>query len=343
MKFNKEIREKRQKLFNIHNRFELIPYKFDGVDKKVYSNFNFSIFTDDYCNADCKFCVAQLRFENKGQMYKKFKIENDEEYFKRLDKVLAYIRPLNPTISITGGEPTISNRIVGILKLVKKYNFRKKCITTNGSGLLRKVDGKTILDWLIWAEFNHLNISRTHWSTLLNQTIMSFESKYDNLTTEKLRNIIKYARENNLRPRMSCLLLKDGVGSIEAVKDYLTFANDVECDNVIFRETMDFDENNIINNVKKNYCNKNKIRLNDLWKEIDKDDCFKPVLQNLGYYYYVEVYDYKGICTVTESADLKQLDKEKSKHEDIVYEMIFHPNGNLNGSWVDNEDILLKY
>lgn len=24
-------------------------------------------------------------------------------------------------------------------------------------------------------------------------------------------------------------------------------------------------------------------------------------------------------------------------------EMIFHPNGNLNGSWVDDEDILLAY
>ena len=26
-----------------------------------------------------------------------------------------------------------------------------------------------------------------------------------------------------------------------------------------------------------------------------------------------------------------------------VAEMIFHPNGNLNGSWVDNEDVLLQY
>lgn len=38
-----------------------------------------------------------------------------------------------------------------------------------------------------------------------------------------------------------------------------------------------------------------------------------------------------------------QLYKEKEKHKDIVYEMVFHPNGNLNGSWVDNEEILLPY
>lgn len=29
--------------------------------------------------------------------------------------------------------------------------------------------------------------------------------------------------------------------------------------------------------------------------------------------------------------------------KNIIFEMIFHPNGNLNGSWVDNEDILLAY
>lgn len=343
MKFNKEIREKRQELFNIHDRFKLIPYEFNGIEKRVYSNFNFSIFIDDYCNADCKFCVAQLRFENKGQMYKKFKIENDEEYFKRLDEVLSYIRPLNPTISITGGEPTISSRLVGILKLIKKYNFRKKCITTNGSGLLREVDGKTILDWLIWSGFDHLNISRTHWDIATNQNIMSFENKCDNLNNEKLHKIIKYAKKNNLRPRMSCLLLKDGVGDINKIHNYLKYASKLECDNVIFRETMDFNEKEIINDIKKDYCNKNKVRLNDIWKDIDKDFEFKPVLQNLGYYYYVEVYDYNGICMVTESADLKQLDKEKERNKDIVYEMIFHPNGNLNGSWVDTEDILLKY
>lgn len=36
-------------------------------------------------------------------------------------------------------------------------------------------------------------------------------------------------------------------------------------------------------------------------------------------------------------------DEEKSKSPETVFEMVFHPNGNLNGGWVDNEDILLGY
>jgi hypothetical protein len=45
----------------------------------------------------------------------------------------------------------------------------------------------------------------------------------------------------------------------------------------------------------------------------------------------------------SEGANLVKQYDEKEKHKDIVYEMVLHPNGNLNGSWVDNEDILNKY
>lgn len=59
-----------------------------------------------------------------------------------------------------------------------------------------------------------------------------------------------------------------------------------------------------------------------------------------------EVKIYKGkeyIAMVSESANLVKLYEQKQIANDVVFEMIFHPNGNLNGSWVDNEDILLAY
>lgn len=47
---------------------------------------------------------------------------------------------------------------------------------------------------------------------------------------------------------------------------------------------------------------------------------------------------------VSESANLVKLYEQKQIANDVVFEMIFHPNGNLNGSWVDNEDIFVdKY
>lgn len=57
----------------------------------------------------------------------------------------------------------------------------------------------------------------------------------------------------------------------------------------------------------------------------------------------MDVPKYQGIDMVSESANLVKLYEQKQIANDVVFEMIFHPNGNLNGSWVDNEDILLAY
>ena len=94
------IREKRQELYNIED-YSLMPFNFNGIDKQIYSNVNLSIFVDDYCNADCKFCVAQLRFENRNQTFKKDKIKNDAEYFKRIDEILENNSPTeNPVLPL---------------------------------------------------------------------------------------------------------------------------------------------------------------------------------------------------------------------------------------------------
>ena len=334
------IREKRQECFNV-NDYSFNNFNFEGKEKRVYSNVNLSIFTDDYCNANCKFCVAQLRFENKGQMYKKGRIASDEEYFKRLDEVLEKIRPLNPSISITGGEPTKSHRLIPILELIEKYGYRKRTLTTNGSGLFDIVNGKPIIQHITDNHFQHLNISKAHFDEEINKKIMQYETGYT--SNEDIARIAAFSKANNLRPRLSCLLLKEGISSKDDILQYLDFYQKLGIDNVIFRESMDYDENAMSNHLKMQYLKENKIKLNDVWKEIDKDDRFKPIRQLLGYYYYVEVYKYQNIDMVSESANLVKLYEQKQIAEDVVFEMIFHPNGNLNGSWVDNEDILLKY
>ena len=335
-----KIRYTRQRDFDINNA-KLIDFNFDGKERKVYHNCNLSIFVDDYCNADCKFCVAQLRYENISKAYEKPKIEDEEEYFRRLDEVLTYIEPLNVSVSITGGEPTVSKKLIRILELIDKHNMRKRTITTNGSALLNVVDGKTILDHLIYRKFDHLNISKTHYDEEINKKIMRYKKGY--CSNEDLSKIIPYAKERGLRPRLSCLLLKDGIHDVDGMSKYIEFYEKMGIDNVIFRELMDYDEKVMCNKEKMEYNLKNKVRLNDVWKEVDKDSRFVPFKNLLGYYYYVEIYNYNDVVVCSESADLKVQTKEKNNNQDIVYEMVFHPNGNLNGSWVDDEDILLEY
>ena len=334
------IREKRQECFNV-DEYTFNDFDFDGKRRRVYSNVNLSIFTDDYCNANCKFCVAQLRFENKGKMYKKSRIASDDEYLSRLDDILNRLRPLNPSISITGGEPTKSRRLVPILGLIEKYGYRKRTLTTNGSGLFDIVENKPILQHIADNHFQHLNISKAHFDEDTNKRIMQYENGY--CSNDDIYRIAIFAKANNLRPRMSCLLLKEGINDMDGIIRYLDYYNSLCIDNVIFRETMDYDERAMRNHDKMAYLKENKVYLNDIWKCIDKDNRFTPIKQLLGYYYYVEVYKYQNIDMVSESANRVKLYEQKQIANDVVFEMIFHPNGNLNGSWVDDEDILLAY
>lgn len=240
IKFDKSLRYERQANYDIA-KYQSTPYEFEAGKFNVYNNFNFSIFTDDYCNADCKFCVAQLRYENQKMAYKKEKLP-DDVYLKRLDEVLNFIRPLNPSISITGGEPTISKKLVPILELVNKYGFRKRTITTNGSHLFDIVNGSPIIDHLVKNNWDHLNISRTSIDDKLNQQIMRYKCNEGYCGNDMLKDILDTIKDTNLKHRLSCLLLKDSVNSVEKIRDYVDFYTKLGANSFIFRELMDYDK-----------------------------------------------------------------------------------------------------
>lgn len=340
---NLDYRYKRQELFDITKR-DLIPFTFEDKERLVYSNVNLSIFLTDYCNAGCNFCVAKLRYLVDKSEYLKPLIEDDEFYFQRLEYILKTVRPLNPSVSLTGGEPTHGHRLKRVIELLDKYNIRKRTITTNGTLLFTKVGDDTVLDLLIKNNFKHLNISRAHYDEELNYDIMKANESLD------LQKVMDRVKGTQLRVRLSCVLMKSAINGISEMKKYMNFAESYNIDNVVFRELMNYDETQMDStNVVHKYCNSNRILLKDVWEEVDKDADFIFENQVLGYYYYVEVYKYRNIDMVSESANIANIKIEK-EHSikltngiPVVYEMVFHPNGFLNGSWREWEDFLLTY
>ena len=341
IKFDESLRYCRQKNYNIDN-YDLVDFDFQIGHKKVYKNFNFSIFIDDFCNADCKFCVAQLRYQHKHEIYDKVNIKDTDEYLKRLEYILKLIRPLNPSISITGGEPSLSPILTDVLKIVDDLGFRKRTITSNGSGLLNVQNGDTILNNLIKYNWNHLNISRASYDDDLNRKIMRYNIEKEYCTMDMMKDILTITNNSSLEHRISCLLLKESVCSVEEIKKFMDFYGSLGANNFIFRELMDYDKT-AVNIEKMKYCDENKVRLNDIWHDFKNYPDFVPYLNILGYYYYVEIYKYFGMTVASESANLNQQYVEKAKHPDVVYEMVFHNNGNLCGSWIDSEEILDEY
>jgi len=327
--------------------FEIDPSKLEpaffcnGRAFRIYNNFNLSIFAEDRCNADCGFCVAQLRYETRSKAYKKEKMKSKQAYLDRLQRVLRGLDWLHPSVSITGGEPTLCPVLFDIISMVARMGIRKRVITTNGSNLLDRhpLMGKNLLLHLIDKGFQHINISRAHFADPTNQAIMKFDGMP--CTNDMLSQIIPVAQQFGMRPRMSCVLLAEGISTFEQVIDYIRFYKRFGCDNVIFREVMDFQPTNMVNEAKIEYCGKNRVPLEPIIEQMKCDPRFWHVTDIVGYYYHVTVFKFEGVDVCLESANLSDLIQQQDDNPDIIYELVFHPNGNVTRDWIDSSENLM--
>lgn len=338
-------RKERQKLFS--------PKKEDFKELKseenwnIYHNANLSIHVASECNADCAFCIAHLRYLNEGLKYVKPDIKNPEVYYKRLDDILNMVKNINPSLSITGGEPTINKKLPQILEILMKHNVRKRTITSNGTGLFNKAkNDKTIIDLLGDYKLEHLNISRAHFDSKENAKIMVMKESL--MPDGKLEEIIQEAKRQNMKVRLSCALLKNGISDPKDVMKYIEWGLKIGADNVIFRQLMQFEYDKVEKGRIPDYCKEEEIDLNPLWNYFDSVSDFELYHQVLGYYYYVEVRNYKGINVVSESADLRQINPQLDKFEKMygkktAFELVYHPNGNLCAGWNENEKIISEF
>lgn len=344
---DRDLRKNRWARYDI-DRLTKIPWEAGGEAYEVYGNANFSVVATNACNAKCRFCVQELKYEKAAGDYctSSSGAPKDDGYFASLDRALTAVKPLDPSVAITGGEATMEPRLPRTLEILASHGVRKRVLTTNGSYLMKKVGGspKTVLEHLVDYKLEHLNVSRAHWDRARNAELMLLpEVPKDD---EEFVQAMKIARANGIRPRLSVVLLKEGVGTLEEMKQYLDWAASIGVDNVVFRQLMLYDENEVQRDAVARYSEAQRALLEPILERIDRDADFQFVKQVLGYYYYVEVYRYKGIDVVCEIADLAKIDEERRKIEarggkKKVYEFVFHPNGSLNSSWKEWEDVLL--
>lgn len=103
---------------------------------------------NDDCNANCKACIAQHVFKSPlckelCEAYSEKCLRccshkaSDEDFYQAVEDILKSINSPIVDIIITGGEPTISNRLIPVLQIIEKYNYPLKTIEmeTNGARL----------------------------------------------------------------------------------------------------------------------------------------------------------------------------------------------------------------
>ncbi len=316
-----------------------VSFELFGRRVDVYANANLSIYSAQTCNAACPFCVEELRPASRGAALSAQKqIEGDDErYFANLERTFAALKPLNPTTSITGGEASKDPRLPGIIRAVDRFDMRKRTLTTNGSGLLDRREGKRIIDWLGEHRFDHLNISIAAPDYEANAALMRLR---ESLTHAQLRQVVALATQADIRVRFSCVLLRGSVATLEDVRDYLDFAADLGVDNVIFRQLMKSDPVTHAANSIVRFSESERVALEPLLDQISSDARFTLTRQIMGYYYYVEVWRYGAMDVVFEEADLAQLERVKRRDPGTIHELIFHPSATLNSTWQPWDGVL---
>jgi GTP 3',8-cyclase len=307
--------------------------------RRVYANANLSIYSAQPCEGSCPFCVEKLRPASRGlDLAAQRAVEPDaDRYFAALDEVMRVTRPLDPSISITGGEPSKDPRLPRILRALAAHGARKRTFTTNGSGLLDVREGALVIDWVGATGVRHLNISRALPGDAANAEIMGLQSY---LSVDDLREVVRRARSAGTRVRLSCVLIKGGISNLDGILGYLEFARSLDIDNVVFRQLMETDPATHLDGPVVRASNRMRVRLDPMLDEVAADSSFAFQRQVLGYYYYVEVWRHAGVDVVFEEADLATLERVKGEHPDVIQELVFHPNACLASTWQPWDGVL---
>jgi cyclic pyranopterin phosphate synthase len=310
-----------------------------GQRLKIYANANLSIYSAQSCNASCPFCVEELRPASRGRALSTQKhVETDDgRYFAALSQTLDALRPLAPSVSVTGGEPSIDPRLPRILRTLQTHGARRRTVTTNGSGLLEPREDRLVLDWILATGVQHLNISRAHPDQGHNARLMGY---LEGLCPLGLREVVTRAKRGGTRVRLSCVLLRDGVQSFGQLLEYLAFARELGADNVIFRQLMHLDARAVRRNHVVAYSERKRVDMLPLLEQVGRDPRFQFKRQVMGYYYYVEVWRYRDMDVVFEGADLAQLDATRRHANGVLHELVFHPDARLTSTWQPWDGVL---
>ena len=338
-------RTERQGAFDLSDG-DFVPAVFGGREWMVYKNANLSIHTGKDCNADCQFCVAQVRYATDGLVYEKPSIADNGSYLKALEKAMKAAGQANPSCSITGGEPSVHPWIGSLVDTLESAGARKRTMTTNGSGLLLPLGegGPALVDRLGSYGLEHLNISRAHHDQQANSRIMRLPRNVMN--DDILAESIARAKSHGIRPRLSCALLREGVCDVDGMLRYVDWAYGMGADNIIFRELMTSSER--ASGPRVEYCDSQRVGLSEIWDEMDRRGIGKVTHSLVGYYYYVEVRQIGASNVAGEAADLRMIAPARERFEKrlgrpVAFEMVFHPNGNLCAGWREHENVMESF
>ncbi len=121
---------------------------------------NFTILVPGGCNAKCDFCFWNADFG---------RIRPPADYLNKLRHVLLNLPNSFSTVSVSGGEPSVSKMLIPVLQVIEEVRrtrqYDRVVLTSNGSNMpvLESIAAEGLIE--------HLNISRHHINDEKNEAI----------------------------------------------------------------------------------------------------------------------------------------------------------------------------
>jgi MoaA/NifB/PqqE/SkfB family radical SAM enzyme len=182
---------------------------------------NTTILLPGSCNAHCGFC-----FWNRDEG----KIKPPQDYIDKVFKILADLPKEFETLSLSGGEPTLSPQLTKLLTRLGKFRrtndrFQRVVLTTHGGNLLEHLPA-------IGCVADHINISRHAIGTKNNRDI--FKTK-GIPSDEELRDIITEVHDmTECDVTLNCVVPPNV--TVKFCNDFIHYARYLGADAVSFRK-----------------------------------------------------------------------------------------------------------
>lgn len=236
------------------------------------------------CQASCKFC-----FWNKNQQ------QNQAKFIHGLLQLLPTIYKYK-TLSISGGEPSLSP-VLGMLEvLIDKSQLEKVVITTNGANL------SNILNVVASGFINHVNISRHHVNDSKNEVIFGTKALP---TIQEIKEFSYESSRLGVDVTYNCVL---GEHVVQDLYEFIELAKATGISSVCFRRPFDQVEPHVI-----------ETYLKEEFTKIRETNC--PVCSSIEYLV-------RGLKIMVRTSV-----GEPSKKLGSTYEYILQPDGLITSDW----------
>lgn len=305
-----------------------IPFIYNGVEYFAHPNINLYLDVCKNCNCDCKFCICKTSFE-RGYI-------DDDKYFKAFLEAVNILNPINPSVQIVGGEPTIRPYLLNkILTAISFLQIRNPVLGTNGYGL-----HGGLLERVKYSTLEHINISRHYYNEYSNRNIMNYH--IDDMSNDELAEAAKCLRG----VRVQCNLTGGEIDTYGEVMQFIAYAyHKLGVKTVSFAQLTPLPSGSFYDPSIIKYVAERPVDIDGILERIEKDNRFRFVKYRGGVACYYEIWEFnayeKPMSIQFKFSDNNWLEKADNDPR-AMPDVILHTDGSLCASWNKNKKLLAK-